>query len=142
MSNLDPPALSIMEQAAAIQKAIAKVVKLQAKQTINNALHYYNRPNTTSVHDLPLNSKVLVWCKSSNWNRPYCLLAIENKTCCIQLPSGPISFRSTSIKPYFRPKTTYDIKLDKLKITTKPDKLEAPTKSNKSEILLPTLEVP
>ena len=31
MSNLDPPALSIIEQAAAIQKAIAEIVKLQAK---------------------------------------------------------------------------------------------------------------
>ena len=31
ISNLDPPTLSIMERAAAIQKAIAKIVKLQAK---------------------------------------------------------------------------------------------------------------
>ena len=31
ISNLDPPALSITEQAAVIQKAIAKIVKLQAK---------------------------------------------------------------------------------------------------------------
>src|SRR6266567_6066242 len=82
ISKLDPPALSITERAAVIQKAIAKVVKLQAKQTVNNALYYCNRPNTTLVHNLPLNSKVLVWCKSSNWNRPYCLLAIENETCC------------------------------------------------------------
>ena len=28
ISNLDPPALSIIEQAAVIQKAIAKIVKL------------------------------------------------------------------------------------------------------------------
>jgi len=31
MSNLNPPTLSITEQAAAIQKAIAKIVKLRAK---------------------------------------------------------------------------------------------------------------
>ena len=31
ISNLDPPALSITEQAAAIQKAMAEIVKLQAK---------------------------------------------------------------------------------------------------------------
>ena len=56
-----------------------------------------------------------------------------------------------SVKPYFRPKTTYDIKpdklevtakLDELEVTTKPDKLEAPTKSDKLETLLPTLKVP
>src|SRR6266571_37285 len=91
MSKLDPPALSIMERAAVIWKAMAKVVKLQAKQTVNNALHHRNRPNTTSVHDLPLNSKVLVWRESGSWNGPYHLLAIKNKTCCVQLPSGPIS---------------------------------------------------
>ena len=38
-----------------------------------------------------------------------------------------------SIKPYFRPKTTHDIKLDELEATIKLDKLEAP---------LPTPEVP
>ena len=60
INNLDPPTPSITEQTATIQKAIAKIVKLQAKQTVNNALHHRNRPNMTSVHNLPLNSKVLV----------------------------------------------------------------------------------
>jgi len=55
-----------------------------------------------------------------------------------------------SIKPYFRPKDTYNIKLDKLEatakldkleVTAKPDKLEATTKPNKLEAPLPTLEV-
>ena len=124
ISNLDPPALSITEQVAAIQKAMAEIVKLQAKQTVNNALHYCNRPNTTLVHDLPLNSEVLIWRESGNWNGPYRLLAIENETCCVQLPSGPTSFRSTTVKPYFRSEDTYDIKPDK------------------REVLLPTLEVP
>jgi len=47
-----------------------------------------------------------------------------------------------SIKPYFRPKTTHNIKPDKLKVTAEPDKLETPTESDKSKALLPTLEVP
>ena len=38
-----------------------------------------------------------------------------------------------SVKPYFWPKYTYNIKLDKLKVLTKLDKLE---------VLLPTLKVP
>jgi hypothetical protein len=66
MSNLDPPALSIIERAAAIQKAMAEIVKLWAKQTVNNALYYYNGPDITSVHNLLLNSKVLVWRESGN----------------------------------------------------------------------------
>ena len=60
ISNLDPPAPSITERAAIIRKAMAKIVKLRAKQTVNSALYHRNGPNTTLVHDLPLNSKVLI----------------------------------------------------------------------------------
>ena len=130
---------------------MAEIVKLRAKQTINNALHYYNGPNTTLVYNLPLNSKVLVQRKSGKQTRPYRLLAIEDETYYIQLPSGLTSFRSTSVKPYFRSKNTYNVKLDKLEapvkldeleVPAKLDKLEAPTKLNKLEVPIPTLEVP
>ena len=60
ISNLDPPTPYITERAAIIRKAMAKIVKLRAKQTVNNALYYYNRPNITLVYNLPLNSKVLI----------------------------------------------------------------------------------
>ena len=60
ISNLDPPAPSIIERAAIIRKAMAKIVKLRAKQTVNNALYYHNGPNITLVYNLPLNSKVLI----------------------------------------------------------------------------------
>jgi len=60
ISNLSLPTSSITERAAAIQKAIAEIVKLRAKQAVNNALYYRNGPNITLVHDLPLNSKVLI----------------------------------------------------------------------------------
>jgi len=83
ISNLNPPTLSITERAAAIRKAIAKIVKLRAKQAVNNALYHCNGPNITLVHDLPLNSEVLIWYKSGKWTGPYRLLAVENETCCI-----------------------------------------------------------
>ena len=60
ISKLDSPAPSITERVAVIRKVIAKIVKLRAKQTINNALYYRNGPNITVVYDLPLNSKVLI----------------------------------------------------------------------------------
>ena len=130
---------------------MAEIVKLRAKQAVSNALYYYNGPNTTLVYNLPLNSKVLVWRESGNQTRPYRLLAVEDETYYIQLPSGPTSFRSTSVKPYFRPKGTYNIKLDELeapvkldkpKVPTKLDELEAPAELDKLEAPLPTLEVP
>ena len=60
ISKLDPPAPSITDRVAIIRKVIAKIVKLRAKQTVNNALYYRNGPNTTLVHNLPLNSEVLI----------------------------------------------------------------------------------
>ena len=69
----------------------------------------------------------------------------------IQLPSGLTRFRSTSIKPYFWPKDTYNVKLDKLKVIAKldkleviakPDKLKVTAELDKLEALLPTLKVP
>ena len=96
----------------------------------------------TSVYDLLLNFKVLIWHKSGNQTRPYRLLAVENKIYYIQLPSGLISFKSISIKPYFWSKNTRNIELDKLETFTELNKLEAPTKLDKLKAPLPTLEVP
>ena len=117
---------------------MAEIVKLQAKQTVNNTLYYCNRPNITLVYNLLLNSEVLIWRKSSNQTRPYRLLAVEDKICYIQLFSRLISFKSIFIKFYFWSKNTYNIKLDKLKVTTELDKIEiflftlkAPQKSTK-----------
>jgi hypothetical protein len=45
---------------------MAKIVKLQAKQTVNSALYYRNGPDTTLIYDLLLNSKVLIWRESGN----------------------------------------------------------------------------
>ena len=107
--------------------------------------------------------------KSGNWTKPYQLLAVKDKTCCIQLPSRPTSFKNIFIKPYFWPENTCNIKLDewgvliklnKLEVLVKPnkpevpvkldklkapiklDKLKVPTKPNKLKVLLPTLKVP
>ena len=105
----------------------------------------------TLVHNLLLNSEVLVQYKSSNWTKPYHLLAVKDKTYCVQFFSGLTNFKSIFIKPYFWFKNTNNIKLDKLEVPikldelevpTKLDKLEVPTKLNKLEAFIPTLEVP
>jgi hypothetical protein len=60
INNLDPSTPSIIDRAVIIRKAMAEIVKLRAKQTVNSALHYRNGPDTTLIHDLPLNSEVLI----------------------------------------------------------------------------------
>ena len=47
-----------------------------------------------------------------------------------------------SVKPYFRPKNTYNVELDKPEAPVKLDELEVPAKLDKLEAPLPTLEVP
>ena len=95
-------------------------------------MYYCNGPDTTSVHNLPFNSEVLIWHKSSNWTGLYHLLAVKDKICHVQLPSGLTSFKSTFVKPYFLFENTHNIK---------PDKPEALTKPNKLKVPLPILEV-
>ncbi len=60
MTKLDPLALSITARMTAVHKAMAKITKLQAYKSVNDALHYWNRPDTALLHDLLLNSEVLV----------------------------------------------------------------------------------
>ena len=83
-----------------------------------------------------------MWQESGNWTGPYRLLAVEDETCCVQLPSGPTNFKSTSVKPYFRPKTTYNVKLDELEATAEPDELEATIGPDELEAPPSTLEAP
>jgi len=60
ISNLDPLAPLITDRIIIIRKVIAEIVKLRVKQTVNKALYYYNRLDTTLIHNLPLNSKVFI----------------------------------------------------------------------------------
>jgi len=60
INNLDPSTPSIIDRAVIIRKAMAEIVKLRAKQTVNSALYHCNGLDTTLIHDLPLNSEVLI----------------------------------------------------------------------------------
>jgi hypothetical protein len=80
-----------------------------------NTLNIHNRPKTTIIHNLPLNSPVLVWREGligqlSYWSSPHNLLSIKNETYTIQLPYRPTNFYSMVVKPYLvDPKITKDM---------------------------------
>ena len=84
-----------------------KVRKLRAKRQVNDALNQRNRPSTTSIKDLPLNSSVMVQRevlgnnKTRKWTGPYALLRIDRETYIVELLSSPTNFRTIVIKPYF-----------------------------------------
>ena len=50
----------VTKQAAALKKAMEKVKKLKAERQMANTFNMRNGPKTTAIHDLPLNSLVLV----------------------------------------------------------------------------------
>ena len=107
MNELDPPTPSITDRAAAIHKAMEEITKIRAQIQVKEALKQRNGPDTSAVHDVPLNSDVLVWREgntgqSGKWTRPFKLLGIERETCKVQLPRGPVEFRTTAVKPFLQ----------------------------------------
>jgi hypothetical protein len=102
MIELDPPAPTISQRATAIRKAMQEVVKIRAKMQVNNALNTRNGPVTEPIHDLPINSDVMVWREKDGWKGPFKLIGITGETCKLLLPSGPTDFRSTVVKPFFQ----------------------------------------
>ena len=60
MTEYDPLSPTVTQRAIAIRKAMAELQKIRAKRQVNGALNHRNGPNTTSVHELALNSDVLV----------------------------------------------------------------------------------
>ena len=76
MTFNDAPIPTISQRSEAIRKAMAELAKLQAKMQVNNALNTRNGPDTSLVHDLPLNSKVLVYRENKGWTGPHPMLNI------------------------------------------------------------------
>ena len=58
--NTNIPSPTVNQRANAIKKAIEKIKKIQAKCQVMDTLSTYNGPNITIIHNLPLNSPVLV----------------------------------------------------------------------------------
>ena len=60
ISELDLPAPSIIQRAAAIKKVMEEIVRIRVKKQVNNALNQRNGPSVTTIYDLPLNLDVLI----------------------------------------------------------------------------------
>jgi hypothetical protein len=105
MVEYDAPSPTVAQRSAALKKAMTEIQKLRAKRQVNNALNTRNGPSTTDIHELTLNSDVLVWREGNtgqpgSWEGPYKLVAINGESCVLALPRGNTTFRSTSVKPF------------------------------------------
>lgn len=65
ITEQDTPSPSITQCAIAIRKAIDEVRKCPISQQVNNVLNTYNGPSTGLLHNLPINSPLLVYQKGN-----------------------------------------------------------------------------
>ena len=85
MSELDPLTPSIIQHAAAVKKVINEIKELYTKIQVQEVLNHQNGPLITAIHDLPINSEVLVWRegnagKTGSWKGPFKLLKVLGET--------------------------------------------------------------
>ncbi len=96
--------LSINQRAIAIEKAMTEMRKFRAERQVADALNTRNESIVISIHDLSLNSNVLIWRESNNqrdkWTESFKFLDIEDEICKIELSSESIDFRSIVIKSF------------------------------------------
>jgi len=80
----DSPLLPlIIERTKAIYKVIKEIRCIHAERYTREALAMQNSLNTYKLHELPLQSNVLVYCEKNRWNSLYKLIAINRETCTI-----------------------------------------------------------
>ncbi|KAK1914254.1 hypothetical protein P3342_007500 [Pyrenophora teres f. teres] len=103
MTTESPPAPSMVKRSEAIQKATKALRKLTAERQVADALNTRNGPATADMLALPLQSEVLVWRESDGWNGPYKIASIDGHNVTVDMVNGPVTFRSTVVKPYYRP---------------------------------------
>lgn len=82
-----------------------EIRKIYAKQQVEDSLNTKNGFQVDSVHNLLINSDILVFCNGNascigRWTSKFKPLGIINKTCKISLLSRYINFRRTVVKFY------------------------------------------
>jgi hypothetical protein len=91
---------SITQRAMTIEKAMIEIRKFRAERQIVDVLNIRHRSIIISIHDLFLNSDVLIWREDKKWIELFKLLDIKDETCKIVLSSESTDFRSTVIKSF------------------------------------------
>ncbi len=83
---------SITQRTMIIEKAMIEIRKFRVERQIVDALNIRNDSIMISIHDLLLNSDVLIWREDKKWIESFKLLDIENETCKIVLSSESTDF--------------------------------------------------
>ena len=106
MTELNIFSLNITQRAIAMKKAMDEIRKFNAARQINDALNTRNGSSTIHLHDLPLNTSVLMYREHSSWQSSYKLLNLKNESTMLKLSSDFIKFKIISVKPYYETSET------------------------------------
>jgi hypothetical protein len=104
---------SIIQRTMIIEKAMIEISKFRVERQIIDALNIRNDSIIISIHDLFLNSDVLVWRDNLNqrdkWIESFKLLNIEDETCKIVLSFESTNFRITVMKSFLIESTNENV---------------------------------
>lgn len=78
-----------------------EISKIRAQIQVRDALNQRNGPSTTAIHDLVINSEVLIWRESKGWTGPFKLIGTQGETCIIQQARGSVQFRTTIVRSFY-----------------------------------------
>jgi hypothetical protein len=104
ISYNSPFSPSITKRAKAVNQAMKKLRKHIAARQMNAALNIRNGldPAAYSPMNLPLQNEVRVWRENGDWQGPFRVIAHDGQKVTLELPNGPVIFRSTMVAPYHR----------------------------------------
>ena len=99
----DQPAPATYKRAAALRKATEELSRANAKRQVSEALAARNGPDLDQYALRP-GLQALLWRRNSRvpagrWEGPFTIVAVEDETVTLLLPSGPLAFRSTAVRP-------------------------------------------
>ncbi len=100
MHVMNSPISSISQRVMIIEKAMTEMRKFRAERQVADALNTRNDLIIISIHDLLLNSDVLIWREDKKWTESFKLLSMNDEICKIELSSESIDFRSIVIKSF------------------------------------------
>jgi hypothetical protein len=106
MIEMNVSSSTITQRFIAMRKTMNEVRKSIVIRQLNDALNIRNDSSSTLIHNLSLNSDVLVYREkndnqSESWKDSFKLLSIDDESANIELSSDSTKFRSTVIKSYY-----------------------------------------
>jgi hypothetical protein len=122
MIEMNVSSFTITQRTIAMKKIMKEIRKFNAIRQVNDVLNIRNELNITLIHELSLNSSVLIFREdksinqNESWIESFKLLNVQNESAIIELSSDSIKFKSTSVKSYHQDQNLSSFNVDQLNV--------------------------